>query len=400
MKTIILIPTYWTREKEKGVRWTDVPHDHPTPIDQTGTLERAVNSLETLRDRDFTLIVIATSSTELSAAQTEKKAYKILKKCCPRDVPAYLFSHSNFDMLRRYFKERGGSQFLRLLDIHGYSNMRNLSQILAQLHEADVMVSIDDDEYFDDPRFLQKAKENIGKKVDGTTVDGITGYYVNPSGDYHVDHQVGGWLKYWNKSDAMNRAFDKFISKPPRLKLASFALGGCMVHSKKLMENIPYDPLIQRGEDVDYLINARLFGMNIFMDNQLKVVHAPPPKSHPIWRRFMIDASRFVYERQKLLLQENVHLKAQDIDPYPGEFLKDDLEEKIIQASRALAEEYLANGDEEAAETTLEIPRISKHNVKLNPYTHLLELKDTWEKLTAFIQESGLRTPTEFFTEI
>jgi hypothetical protein len=266
METVIFIPTYWTRESYKGVKWTDIPHDHPTPTDKAGTLERAVSSLKVLEDRDFKFIVMAASSTESMKSRAQERVVEILRKCCANDIETYVFSHPHLDLLKTYFKDHGGSEFLRYLDIHGYSNMRNLSLILAQLLDADIMVSLDDDEYITDSWFLTKAKENIGKKVNGIRVEGVTGYYVNPSGDYHTHQKNGEWLKYWNKTDALNRAFDRFIPRPPRLKHSPFALGGCMVHGRRLIESIPYDPLIQRGEDVDYLINARMFDLNIFLD--------------------------------------------------------------------------------------------------------------------------------------
>ncbi|MEE9610249.1 MAG: hypothetical protein V3W19_03315 [Desulfatiglandales bacterium] len=401
MKTVIIIPTYWTREREKGIKWTDVPHDHPTPIDEVGTLERAVLSLRELEDRDFTLIILAAASAEASREQAEKRVMEILRRCCPEDLPTYVFSHSHLELLERCFKEAGGSEFLRLIDIHGYSNMRNLALILAQLLDADLMISIDDDEYIDDPGFLKKAQENIGKMVNGVKVEGVTGYYVNPAGDYHVNApQDGEWAKYWNKLDAMNRAFDKAITGPPCLKPASFALGGCMVYGRRLMESIPFDPLIPRGEDVDYLINARIFGLEIFLDNQLKIVHDPPPKLHPLWRRFMIDAQRFVYERQKLRSQKTARVRPVDLDPYPGEFLKNDLDEKIQRASNALNKEYLEMGKKDSAEIALDIPRIASKGMKLNPYTHLLELKETWEGLSGFIRDAGLRAHKELFWKL
>jgi hypothetical protein len=400
MKTVIFIPTYWTRESHKGVKWTDVPHDHPTPIDKAGTLERAVLSLKTLEDRDFVFLVMAASSSESMNKQAQDRVLEILRKCCPSDIQTYVFSHPHLDLLKNYFKEHGGSEFLRYLDIHGYSNMRNLSLILAQLLNADIMVSLDDDEYVTDPRFLSKAKENIGKTVNGIKVDGVTGYYIDQSGDYHVSQKDGEWMKHWNKADVMNRTFDKFISRPPRLKLTPFALGGCMVHGRKLMERIPYDPLIQRGEDIDYLINARMFGLNVFLDNKLSVVHDPPPKQHPLWRQFMIDAIRFVYERQKILSQKKVIITAEDLEPYPGEFLKNDLEEKIKLASTALSEEFFEKGEDESADFSLEIPRMASLNTKLNPYTHLVELRSMWKRLTSFIRESDLRKHEEFFYQL
>ncbi|MFQ5815599.1 MAG: hypothetical protein ACE5G7_03785 [Candidatus Hydrothermarchaeaceae archaeon] len=400
MKTVIIIPTYWTRERERGIKLTDVIRDHPTPIDEVGTLGRAVLSLRDLEDRDYTLIVMAAASTESSRERTEKKVMNILRRCCPQDVPTYVFSHPHLELLKRYFKDAGGSEFLRLIDIYGYSDMRNLSLILAQLLDADLMISIDDDEYIRDPEFLKKARENIGRRVDGTKVEGVTGYYVNPSGEYHLDSQDGEWVKYWNKSDAMNRALDMLIPTPPRLKRAPFALGGCLVLGRRLMEGIPFDPLIPRGEDADYLINARMFGLDIFFDNQLRIGHDPPPKPHPLWRRFMIDAMRYVYERQKLRTQKTVRVRPMDLDPYPGEFLKDDLDEKILRASTTIYKEYMEKGEEESAEIVLDIPRMASQGTKLNPYTHLVELKETWERLSGFIRDKGLSAHKDLFWKL
>jgi hypothetical protein len=400
MKTVIIIPTYWTRKKERGVWWTDIPLDHPTPIDESGTLKKAISSLDVLEDRDFSLVVMGAASSESLKEQKEKVVKEIVKSHCPKDILASVFSHSHLDLLKKSFGDTGGSEFLRLLDIHGYSNMRNLSLIIAQLLDADIVVSIDDDEYFADPMFLTKAKENIGRKVDGVRVEGVTGYYLDPSGDYHVAQRDGEWRKYWNKADAMNKTFDLLIPTHPRLKISPFALGGCMVHGRRLMEKIPYDPLVQRGEDIDYLINARLFGMHIFLDTELNVIHDPPEKPHPLWRTFMIDAIRFVYERQKILMQKEIKVRPEDLDTYPGEFLKDDLDEKIKLASNALSSQYQKEGDEDAAEIVLEIPRLANHNAMLNPYIHLLELKKNWEKLTGFIKSSGLRNQHEFFWEV
>jgi glycosyltransferase involved in cell wall biosynthesis len=400
MKTVIVIPTYWTRERERGIKLTDVLRDHPTPIDEVGTLGRAVLSLKEIEDRDFTLIVMAAASTESSRKLAEKKVVQILKRCCPQDIPTYVFSHPHLELLERYIKDAGGSEFLRLIDIYGYSDMRNLSLILGQLLDADILISIDDDEYIRDPHFLKTARENIGKKVDGMRVEGITGYYVNPAGDYHVEIPQGEWVKYWNKGDAMNRAFDMLIPNPPRLKRAPFALGGCMVLSRKLMETIPFDPLITRGEDVDYLINTRMFGLEFFFDNKLSVVHDPPPKPHPVWRRFMVDAGRFIYEREKIRAQKDAKVRPVDLDPYPGEFLKDDLDEKILRASTTLYREYMEKGEKESAEIVLDIPRMAAQSAKLNPYTHLVDLKETWGRLSKFILDSGLKAHSELFWEL
>ncbi len=54
-----------------------------------------------------------------------------------------------------------------------------------------------------------------------------------------------------------------------------------MILHRELFECVPFDPLVTRGEDVDYLINSRIFGFSFFLDNTLSVKHLPQPKSHP-----------------------------------------------------------------------------------------------------------------------
>jgi hypothetical protein len=76
------------------------------------------------------------------------------------------------------------------------------------------------------------------------------------------------------------------------------------------------------------------------------------------------------------------------------------LDEKIKNASVTLFEEYLEKGEEQSAESALDIPRMARQSMSLNPYIHLKELKESWEKLTDFIKTRKLRLHEEFFTEI
>ena len=98
----------------------------------------------------------------------------------------------------------------------------------------------------------------------------------------------------------MNRAFSMTIAAEPRLKVTSFAFGGNLVVHRKLFSDVPFDPLIPRGEDIDFLINARMFGRRTYLDNRLSIKHLPPPKTFPTWRRVREDILRFIFEKKKL----------------------------------------------------------------------------------------------------
>jgi len=122
-----------------------------------------------------------------------------------------------------------------------------------------------------------------------------------------------------------------------------------MIIHRDMFQSVPFDPMITRGEDIDYLINSRMFGFSFFLDNTLSIKHLPVPKKHPQWKRIREDIYRFVYERAKIASQYKtgnmVLVSPEDFDPYPGEFLREDLEEKIFRSNMMLAIDYMMKGD-------------------------------------------------------
>ena len=276
------------------------------------------------------------------------------------------------------------------MSLKGYSNIRNLCLFLQHLLESDIVVQIDDDEIFEESDFMDKALEYIGKSIEGQIINAITGYVINPDGDYLNNQEIEPWTVAWNKIECMNRTFKEFIEKGPRLKKSPFALGGVMVVHRNLFTNVPFDSNLPRGEDMDFLINAKMFGFDFYIDNQLSIGHRPPQKSSPTWERFRKDIYRFVFERAKLKNQKempNIHpVKIEELDPYPGEFLRDDLEEKIIKSSQILALDYLINDDKKSAEECLNNIYLARYDAppKFNPFENLLKLQKTWQNLMEY----------------
>ena len=58
MKVTMVIPSYWARESKIGWQEGDAIYDHPTPLDDEGTLLRAIQSIKVINDRNFPLIMI------------------------------------------------------------------------------------------------------------------------------------------------------------------------------------------------------------------------------------------------------------------------------------------------------------------------------------------------------
>ena len=396
MKTTMVIPTYWARESGIGIRETDAVYDHPIPLDDEGTLKRALESLSILDEKDFDLVVIAVANAEDIEERVEEKIANIISSVS-FDVEVRLFSHSHLKRIHEAMKEVGGHSFIDLLSLRGYSNIRNLCLFLPHLLASEIAVLIDDDEVFEDAGFMGKAREFIGLTLNSEFVGAVAGYYLQPDGHWQVKREKKEWMKYWDKIERMNEAFEQIIGKGPRLKETPFVFGGNMVVHKEVFTRIPFDPNVTRGEDIDFLINIKMFGYKFFLDNILSIKHLPPPKSHPIWKQLREDIYRFVFERAKLrdqeLVENMVCVSAEELDPYPGSFMKDDLEKKIERACTILAEQYRKDGKEADAAETLKNIEIAKFDAipAENTFNHLLNIKKLWEKMMEFTSQNDIR---------
>lgn len=391
MKKVMVVPTYWGRDSNTGWQLGDEIYDHPTPIDKEGTLPRFLNSLKLLENNDFKLVIILATTTDEIEDQAFMKVKEIIKKYNTK-VETYLFSARDLENIETFYSKKS-SLPLEIFSLKGYSNIRNMCLFTGFLAGGDVVVLIDDDEIIKDKDFIDKAFEFIGGRFYGQTVDGVAGYYINENGEYYDDVNIEPWMTYWNRFGSKSKAFDKIIGSSPRLKKTPFAFGGLMVIHKNLFKIVPFDPNLTRGEDIDYLINARMFGFNFFLDNKLSILHLPPNKKHPIWQRFRQDMYRFYYEKKKIKTQyekTNMQLvQAEDFDPYPGEFLKKDLEDKIFKSNIMLALDYLSDNEIENTKATLKNIYISKYSAEPdhNVFENYLEIQNNWENILDFAED-------------
>ena len=74
----------------------------------------------------------------------------------------------------------GKKAYIDLLKLSGYSNVRNVCVFIPHILGSEVAVLIDDDEVFEDPEHMQKAKEFIGKNIAGQEVNAVAEYYLQP----------------------------------------------------------------------------------------------------------------------------------------------------------------------------------------------------------------------------
>lgn len=348
MKTTFVIPSYWGRSDGDLFNPADVVYDHPTPLNDEGTLARALDSFDILRRADFNVVVIAAPThVELESAAAAKVSEIVEPYRAKLNLS--LVTPQMVKELRGAMAREVGEETAGLIDIYGYSNIRNLCLIAANLHGADNAILIDDDELIEDPEFMDRALEFMDETYEGTPVKGKAGWYKRPDGGYKGPPTRDAIWMEWLGAEAMNEGFDAVIGQEGRMGPTPFAFGGNMVIGKEMFTSIAFDPKITRGEDIDYVFNAMISGYTFMMDRGLWIRHRPPASRVPAWMGFRQNALRFAYARQKLLTQPEGGAKRlvalDDLQPYPGRFLGSDLDDKIYRTGLLLGRKYMADDD-------------------------------------------------------
>ena len=387
----MVIPSYWGRAGEELIADEKIVFDHPTPLNEQGTLPRLLDSLDILQRMDGKVVVIAVANDPAIADEVAEKVERLIAPYRDRyDVRC--FGQTKIDTLREPLAAKGVSEpALALLNLDNYAAVRNMCSLAGILNASPYTVFIDDDEIFADPEFLVKIGSVVSGEIDGKPVEALAGYYLQPDTYLLDESKVQPWQKpHWNNAAAMNRAFELFIGKGARLKPTPFVFGGNMTVSLSVLKRVPFDPRITRGEDIDFLLNMRTVGITMYLDRQLAIKHLPPPSSRPAWKKVREDAHRFLYERKKV--SDHPEINIDELMPYPGEFLGKDLEERIIRTCQQLIRGYEADGDEEgAAECRATIEMAEENQFRgFDTSAWLRELSQSWQELTAQAESFGI----------
>ncbi len=139
MKKAIIIPIYLR---------LDQPEELPN-LEGLRLTKRAIESLKILEDQDFTLIMpvcfdLAIGDEKFSYIEMDRFLRKELRNL--REGETFLFSTHHLKILRRYLDQRGFKKLSSLIDLKGFSKIRNTGLLLAQVLSMDVVIFIDNDE--------------------------------------------------------------------------------------------------------------------------------------------------------------------------------------------------------------------------------------------------------------
>ena len=338
MKKAIIIPIYLK---------PDLPEALPT-LEGLQLAKRAIESLKVLEDQDFTLILPVCIDL---AGEVSEDAFSEMDQFVRKEVRAIrpertlIFSSHHLEYLKEYFFQKNFKDFSLLIDLKGFSKIRNAGLLLAQSLAVDVAVFIDNDEVVEDPNYLKIACEYLGRRWNGKEVVGKGGFYLNPDGTIFLPSPRLWWRFLWNKTKWMNRVWGNIFLSKDRLVPSPMLLGGNLVLHHDLFGSVPFDPYIPRGEDTDYLINANQWGFLILFDKELRIKHLHPKRTEVFFlEELRGDIERFLYEREKVKGGLTLNL-----DPYPGYFLKWTLYPRALLTSLLLSLDHLLRGEWEKA---------------------------------------------------
>jgi hypothetical protein len=337
--TCVVVPTYWTRAGGES-RPGDAVYDHPTPLDGSSTLPALLESLDKLDTESFYLLILVGVTGEDAVEEAEHRVGELVEQY-PK-LKTLLFGPSHLAWLGNWLVENGLSYATSFLDLRNYPKIRNLQLVIPHVLHSRAIVALDDDEIVTDQDFLRKAVEPLSRSIDGVRVDGLSGHYLQENGSIllHVDPAKANATNVFDRKAAiMNAATEKLEAEPGDLVETPFCFGGNMEFSAELAASVGFDPEITRGEDIDYLINARLEGRHFFLRKDLNILHRPPKGGSykdVSSSKLEQDIIRFLYEQAKLEASQagnGLHpVTPSELSPYPGEFLDRDIESDAVEA--------------------------------------------------------------------
>lgn len=344
-------------------------------------LKRAVESLNLLENNEFTVFTPFCVDTHVWTDEFDLAIRKAVRNFSSK-IPIVVFTENNMINLKKYFKEKGYSEIADRLSVCGYSNIRNCGLIVSNILNADIVIFIDNDEVIEDKDFLKTACEYLDTDYGGIKVNGKGGFYLSRNGEVVEKPTFYWWQLFWNKGRLISETTKGILDAKERLVKSPIVFGGNLVLYKNLFSKVPFDPLIPRGEDIDYLINSRRLGFNILFDRDLRIKHLHPERTL-IFKKAELkgDIERFLYEREKV---EGLNIS---LDPYPGYFLKKNLPIKAIATILLFAVDLLLKFKIADLIDVIGYKNLFYHKWN-NVWQEYLKFQKDWEKLMNFITEN------------
>lgn len=320
LNPLVVIPTYWSGRRSTGSLNRGPVYDHMTPIDKEGELARCLESLVGVAGLGrIALLVVAEPGVENQAVE---KVRSIAARFNALDI--VVVGEPELRHIHRQMEQMGLGAFSSAACLSGYGAIRNLGVLVASIFGHDTIVFLDDDEVVLSGDFLTRALYGVAMQTpSGEFITAKTGFFIDQDNNYTAPANIGWYDRFWNRSRGFNEYIEPAI-QGPRLTRSNVACGGCMVLHADAYGRVAFDPWITRGEDLDFLLSASMYGLGVWFDNQLAVRHLPPETNSPVMR-FTQDVYRWFYEVRKIEFGKTqidlMQVNPKSLEPYPGPWL-------------------------------------------------------------------------------
>ena len=330
MNPVVVLPTiFGLRKRRKAPPENPLEvYDHPTVPGQPDELRRCLASLETVEDVPPILLLVAAQPSVRLAARDTVEA--VVREFPSLDI--LVIGEQEAQVVRQRLAQLGASDLEDKIGLVGYAAMRNLGLVVANVLRYDAVIFLEDDEVIEDHDFVARAVYGLGKLTRrGIPILAKTGFYYNSEGSYLSKSQNKWYNRYWQQGKAFN-AWIARAMQGPRLSRSNHVCGGCLALHREAFRRLAFDPWIPRGEDLDYLLNLRMYGSDIWFDNQWSLVHLPPSTANE-GLRFRQDIYRWLYEYRKVEFSRTqidlMQITPASLEPYPGPFLRPGITRRV-----------------------------------------------------------------------
>ena len=333
MDPVIVIPSYWA--SDRASLGDPGAYDHSTDAGSaTPELEACLTSLEQVR-RLPRIVILAVCPLDA----TERVAERIGSIAAAHPaLDILLITNREASRIVNRVGELAPTSVGEAVSLRGYGAIRNMGLAVAAVLGHDAVVFLDDDEVVLGPDFMSKALYGLGQETrQRLPILAKSGYFYNRAGSPLADtsDKMGITNRWWTKRIEFNRWMTKALGGT-RISRSNYVCGGCFAVHARAFKRVAFDPYITRGEDLDYLFNMRLFGMDVWFDNAWAVKHLPPAQAEES-PRFMQNVFRWYYERAKLAYaarqKEFNQITPASLMPYPGPWIGPGLDERVRKTS-------------------------------------------------------------------
>lgn len=331
MNPVVIIPSYWANPDD--IKHSEHIYDHACSVDSKHPeLMRCLSSLKGCKGLDRIIVLLVADKELEPEIRGRIEAYG-----AELELNLLVIDSKQTLALQEYLAPELDQLSGEPVSLRGYGAIKNVGLIAAAAFGHDVAVFLDDDEELLDEDFLIKAVYGLGQKTrQGLPLVAKSGYFIDRRSSCYADLRHVRWYdKKWAKRLEFNELMNE-LQSGSRIARSNILCGGCFALHAEAYMRVAFDPWITRGEDQDYLINLRLYGLDVWFDNKWSVRHLPPiqKKNAP---RFMQNVYRWVYEQKKLeYARTKIDLQtvtSNSLMPYPGPWVGPELKSRIQQTA-------------------------------------------------------------------